>query len=110
MIIKNSKNIILKFATKYCSFLTIVIIDKIHSMNAKLCRDMGHRKKYSDKIKTNPYSNIYDNAYIQHYSKYLKNKIMQTGVSEIGRLALKLAYMAQNGEMDFEEYRTIIRK
>lgn len=47
-------------------------------MDGKVCRDMGHRKKYADKIKTNPYWNVYNKAYKQHYARYLKKKMTQT--------------------------------
>lgn len=50
---------------------------KIEGMDGRTCRDMGHRKKYTDKIKTNPYWNVYIKAYKQHYARYLKKKMTQ---------------------------------
>lgn len=83
---------------------------EIEGMDGRVCRDMGHRKKYADKIKTNPYWNVYNKAYKQHYARYLKKKMTQAEFAEWADYALELRSKAENGEIEFEEYRVRIRK
>lgn len=83
---------------------------EIEGMDGRICRDMGHRKKYADKVKTNPYWNIYSKAYKQHYARYMKKKMSQAEFAEWGGYALELRDKAENGEIDLEVYREKIRK
>lgn len=83
---------------------------EIKGMNGRICRDMGHRKKYADKIKTNPYWNVYTKAYKQHYARYLKKKMSQAEFVKWADYALELRAKAENGEIEFDVYRKIIRE
>ena len=83
---------------------------EIEGMDGRICRDMGHRKKYADKVKTNPYWNIYSKAYKQHYARYMKKKMSQAEFAEWGDYALELRDKAENGEIELEVYREKIRK
>lgn len=82
----------------------------IANMEGKVCRDMGHRKKYADKLKNNPVWNVYNKAYKQHYARYLKKKMTQAEFQQWADYALELRSKAENGEIEFEEYRAEIRK
>ena len=83
---------------------------EIESMDGRTCRDMGHRKKYADKIKTNPYWNVYSKAYKQHYARYLKKKMTQAEFAEWADYALELRNKVEKGEIEFEDYRERIRE
>ena len=47
---------------------------EVEDMNGKRCRDLGHRKKYADKIKNDPVWLTYSRAYKAHYARFLKKK------------------------------------
>ena len=47
---------------------------EVDGMNGKRCRDLGHRKKYADKIKNDPVWLTYSRAYKAHYARFLKKK------------------------------------
>lgn len=83
---------------------------EIEGMEGRTCRDMGHRKKYSDKIKTNPFWNIYNKAYKQHYARYIKKKMTQAEFQQWADYALELRSKAENEEIEFEVYRERIRE
>ena len=83
---------------------------EIEGMDGRTCRDMGHRKKYADKIKNNPCWNVYSKAYKQHYARYMKKKMTQAEFSEWADYALELRNKAENGEIEFEVYEAEIRK
>ncbi len=82
----------------------------IPDMYGKVCRDMGHRKKYADKIKTNPYWNVYNKAYKTHYARYMKKKMSQSEFMKWADYAIELRTKAENGEMEFGDYEREIRK
>ncbi len=82
----------------------------IANMEGKVCRDMGHRKKYADKLKNNPVWNVYNKAYKQHYARYLKKKMTQAEFQQWADYALELRSKAENGEIEFEVYRVEMRK
>ena len=83
---------------------------EIEGMDGRTCRDMGHRKKYADKIRSNPYWNAYSKAYKQHYARYLKKKMTQAEFAKWADYALELRNKAENGEIEFEIYEERIRK
>lgn len=41
---------------------------------SRSCRDVGARKKYDDKCKTDPVWLAYNRAYKAHYARYMKRK------------------------------------
>lgn len=75
----------------------------------KICRDVGHRKKYADKIKNDPIWLAYSRAYKQHYARFLKKKMSQSEFQQWADLALELRQLAIDGEIEFEEFRGRIR-
>ena len=79
-------------------------------ITGKVCRYIEHIRKYADKIKTNPFWNVYNKAYKQHYARYLKKKMTQAEFAEWADYALELRSKAENGEIEFEEYKVRIRK
>ena len=79
-------------------------------MEGRTSRDMGHRKKYADKIKNNPCWNVYSKAYKQHYARYMKKKMTQAEFAEWADYALALRSKAENGEIEFEVYEEKIMK
>ena len=76
----------------------------------KVCRDVGFREKYSNKIKSDPIWLIYSRAYKQHYARYLKKKMSQSEFQKWADYALELRQKAVDRELDLEEYREEIRK
>ncbi|MCH5194337.1 MAG: hypothetical protein J1F11_10270 [Oscillospiraceae bacterium] len=76
----------------------------------KTCRDLGHRKKYADKVKNNPVWLTYSRAYKQHYARYLKKKMSQAEFQKWADYALELRQQALDGTLDLEEYQKIIRE
>lgn len=54
--------------------------------------------------------NVYNKAYKQHYARYLKKKMTQAEFSEWADYAINLRSEAEDGKIEFEEYRERIRK
>lgn len=75
----------------------------------KVCRDLGHRKKYAEKIKNNPVWLAYSRAYKQHYARYLKKKMSQSEFQQWADLALELRQKALNETISLEEFQRVIR-
>lgn len=76
----------------------------------KVCRDLGHRKKYAEKIKNNPVWIAYSRAYKQHYARYLKKKMSQSEFQQWADFALELRQKALDETISLEEFQRIIRK
>ncbi|MDE7362949.1 MAG: hypothetical protein K2N38_13555 [Oscillospiraceae bacterium] len=76
----------------------------------KVCRDVGFREKYSNKIKSDPIWLIYSRAYKQHYARYLKKKMSQAEFQKWADYALELRQKAVDGKLELEEYKSQIRK
>ena len=87
----------------------LVLCEK-YQMEGKVCRDVGQRKKYADKVKNDPIWLTYSRAYKTHYARYLKKKITQKEFQVWADYALELRAKAQEGSLEFEEYRELIRK
>lgn len=92
-------------ATAYSAYCTRPIKGK----KGKTCRDLGHRKKYADKVNSDPILLTYTKAYKQHYARYLKKKMTQGEFREWADYALKLRAQSYNNELTFEEYQELIR-
>lgn len=82
----------------------------VKGMEEKVCRDLGHRKKYADKVKNDPIWLAYVRAYKQHYARFLKKKITQAEFQEWADFALELRQNAIDGEMGVEDFVRDIRK
>ncbi len=82
----------------------------VKDMEDKVCRDLGHRKKYADKVKNDPIWLAYVRAYKQHYARFLKKKMTQAEFQEWADFALELRQKAIDGEIGFEEYCEVIKR
>lgn len=76
----------------------------IKDKEGKVCRDVGHRKKYADKVKNDPVWLTYSRAYKAHYARYMKKKMTQVEFQKWADFALDIREQALNGEVLFEEY------
>ena len=47
----------------------------LESDSEKTCQDVGARKKYGDKCKTDPVWLAYNREYKAHYARYMKKKM-----------------------------------
>ncbi|MCM1276509.1 MAG: DUF6076 domain-containing protein [Lachnospiraceae bacterium] len=82
----------------------------IKGNEGKVCRDVGFREKYADKIKSDPVWLIYSRAYKQHYARYLKKKMSQAEFQRWADFALELRQRAIDGEIGIDEYEGKMRK
>lgn len=92
-------------ATAYSAYCTRPIKGK----NGKNCRDLGHRKKYADKVNSDPILLTYTKAYKAHYARYLKKRMTQSEFREWADYALELREKVYNNELTFEKYQELIR-
>lgn len=72
---------------------------------SKTCRDIGSRKKYDEKCRTDPIWLAYNRAYKAHYARYMKKKMTAAQFERWSRYAAELRDMAEQGEVDLEDYR-----
>ncbi|MBP3855251.1 MAG: hypothetical protein IK990_06535, partial [Ruminiclostridium sp.] len=70
----------------------------------KTCRDLGHRKKFNDKLKTDPIWNVYHKAYKAHYARYLKKKMTQAEFQKWADYAIEMRTKALDGDVEYDEY------
>jgi hypothetical protein len=82
----------------------------VSSNPIKTCRDVGFRKSYAEKIKSDPVWLIYTRAYKQHYARFMKKTMSKTEFAEWAEYALDLRQKALDGEIGIEEYTELIRK
>ena len=80
------------------------------ALHLKRCRDLGHRKKYADKIKNDPVWLTYSRAYKAHYARFLKKKMTQAEFQVWADYALDLRQQALDGTIEFKTYMEEIRK
>ena len=76
----------------------------------KTCRDVGARKRYDDKCKTDPIWQTYNRAYKAHYARYMKKKMTVSEFEEWSRFASELRDKAIAEQIPFEQYYAAIRK
>jgi len=82
----------------------------VKDKEGKVCRDVGHRKKYADKVKNDPVWLTYSRAYKAHYARYMKKKMTQTEFQKWADFALNIREKALNEEFSFDEYCEKIKK
>ena len=82
----------------------------VKDKEGKVCRDVGHRKKYADKVKNDPIWLTYSRAYKAHYARYMKKKMTQTEFQKWADFALNIREKALNEEFSFDEYCEKIKK
>lgn len=70
----------------------------------KTCRDLGHRKRFNDKLKTDPIWNVYHKAYKAHYARYLKKKMTQAEFQKWADYAIEMRTKALDGDVEYDEY------
>ena len=76
----------------------------------KTCRDVGARKKYGDKCKSDPIWLAYNRAYKAHYARYMKKKMTASEFEEWSRLAIVLRMEAETGKLIQAEYERLLKK
>lgn len=103
---KNCGRYFLIRAGKYFSYCSRPLEDE----PGKTCRDVGARKRYDDKCKTDPVWQIYNRAYKAHYARYMKKKMTVSEFEEWSRMASELRDKAIADEIPFEQYCADIKK
>ena len=76
----------------------------------KTCRDVGSRRCYDDKCKSDPVWQTYNRAYKAHYARYMKKKMTVSEFEEWSRFASNIRDKALAEEIPFEQYYADIRK
>ena len=76
----------------------------------KTCRNVGARKRYDDKCKTDPVWQTYNRAYKAHYARYMKKKMTVSEFEVWSRFASELRDKAIAEEIPYEQYYAAIRK
>lgn len=76
----------------------------------KTCRDVGSRRCYDDKCKSDPVWQTYNRAYKAHYARYMKKKMTISEFEEWSRFASDIRDKALAEKIPFEQYFTDIRK
>ncbi len=77
---------------------------------SKTCREVGSRKKYDDKCKTDPVWQTYNRAYKAHYARYMKKKMTISEFEKWSAWAVEWRTKAENDEISLEEYIKEIKK
>lgn len=76
----------------------------------KTCRDVGARKKYDEKCKTDPVWLTYNRAYKAHYARYMKKKMKVAEFEKWSTYAVELREKAASGELNYDVYYNLIRE
>lgn len=91
---------------KYSPYCTNPLADD----PGKTCRDVGSKRRYDDRCKTDPVWQIYNRAYKTHYARYMKKKMTAGEFEAWSRHASELRDRAAGELISFEEYRGEIRQ
>ncbi|MCL2083012.1 MAG: DUF6076 domain-containing protein [Oscillospiraceae bacterium] len=75
----------------------------------KTCRDVGARKKYDEKCKTDPVWLTFNRAYKAHYARYMEKKMTVPEFEKWSAYAIELRDKAVNGELEFEEFERLVK-
>lgn len=75
----------------------------------KTCRDVGSRKKYDDKCRTDPIWLAYNRAYKAHYARYMKKKMTTAEFEQWSRYAVELRDNAIRGALEQSEYERLLK-
>lgn len=84
----------------------------------RTCREAGPRKRYDDKVKTDPIWKPYQRAYKAHYARYMKKKMTVADFEAWSRYAIGLRdkmlaeeqLPAAEGTMSLAEYEALLKK
>ena len=71
---------------------------------SKTCRDIGSRKKYDEKCRTDPIWLAYNRAYKALYARYMKQKMTAAQFERWSRDAAELRDRAEQGRIRLETY------
>lgn len=77
--------------------------------SGRTCRDIGPRRKYDEKCRTDPVWLTYNRAYKAHYARYMKKKMTVAEFEQWSADAILLRDKASSGELSFEEFEQQIR-
>jgi hypothetical protein len=75
----------------------------------KTCRDVGARRRYDDKCKTDPIWLAYNRAYKAHYARYMKKKMTTAQFEQWSRYAVELREQAESGTLEQAEYERLLK-
>ena len=75
----------------------------------KTCRDIGARKKYDDKCKSDPIWLAYNRAYKAHYARYMKKKMTVSQFEQWSRQAVEWRTQAERGTLARAEYERLLK-
>jgi hypothetical protein len=75
----------------------------------KTCRDVGARRRYGDKCKTDPIWLAYNRAYKAHYARYMKKKMTTAQFEQWSRYAVELREQAESGTLEQAEYERLLK-
>lgn len=75
----------------------------------KTCRDVGARKKYDDKCKSDPIWLAYNRAYKAHYARYMKKEMAVPEFEEWSRQAVEWRTQAEKGKLGYSEYERLLK-
>lgn len=75
----------------------------------KTCRDVSSRKKFNEKVKTDPVWLAYNRAYKAHYARYMKKKMTNAEFEKWGVFAIELREKMLAKKMDFEDYQAQLK-
>lgn len=92
-------------AGKYSSYCA----HPLENAPGKTCRDVGARKRYDDKCKTDPIWLAYNRAYKAHYARYLKKKMTTAQFEQWSRYAVELRERAEDGTLEQAEYERLLK-
>ncbi len=76
----------------------------------KTCREVGSRKRYDEKCRTDPVWLAYNRAYKAHYARYMKKKMTAAQFEQWSRHAAELRGKAERGVVSLEAYTADLKK
>lgn len=103
---KNCGQFFLIRSGKYFSYCDCPLEDN----PGKTCRDVGARKRYDDKCKTDPVWQTYNRAYKAHYARYMKKKMTTAEFEQWSSMAVELREKASLDQIAFAEYCDAMKK
>lgn len=77
---------------------------------SKTCREVGSRKRYDEKCRTDPIWLAYNRAYKAHYARYMKKKMTTAQFERWSRYAVELRTAAEQGELGLEAYQKELKR
>jgi hypothetical protein len=75
----------------------------------RTCREMGARRRFGEKVKSDPVWLAHQRAYKAHYARYMRKKMSESEFLEWSRMSQALRDKALNGEMEFAAFERIIK-